>query len=131
MDLLRNGTGKTLVSPSTATAKSASAEPRRDESIMANIESARFDWFGQDGARLLIDVRTQFAFHYRIHKSKDFALRAGNLHLNSAVRKIADPANHIKSFGDIPDGPPKTDPLDVAFVKNLERDHAEPEILNR
>lgn len=67
----------------------------------------------------MLDMRTQFAFHHRIQKGKDFAFDAANLKLNAAVVQISDPSDDIESFRDLPDHPAKADALDLAFVKNL------------
>src|SRR5256885_1195430 len=51
IDFRRKGTGKTFVSPSTATAAPASAPLRRGRSFMVNVEAARLHRFGQRRAR--------------------------------------------------------------------------------
>jgi hypothetical protein len=46
------------------------------------------------------------------------------LHFDTAVRQISNPSREVKSFGNMPDGPTETDALNIAFVKYLQRDHA-------
>ena len=53
-----------------------------------------------------------------------FAFRPGDLKFDPTVRQISDPAHDIKTLGDLPNRPSKTDTLDIAFVKDLKRDHA-------
>src|SRR5207248_6547936 len=91
IDRRRNGTEKTFVSPSTAIAAS----------IMANIEAARLYRFGQGRARLLVDVRAQFAFHHRIEERENFTLYPANLKLDATVRQISHPTNDIETLGDL------------------------------
>src|SRR2546430_14647558 len=105
--------GKTFVTSSTAMA----------ESVMANFEAASFHRFDQRRSSLLVDVRTQFALHHRIEERENLALLAANLKFNAAIGQIADPADHIKAFGDLANGPTKPDTLHIAFVENLKRDH--------
>src|SRR5207244_7708466 len=84
IEFRRKGPGKTFVSPSTATAAPA-APLRRGRSVMVNVEAARLHRFGQRRARLLIDVRTQFALHDRIEERKNFAFGAADLKFDAAV----------------------------------------------
>jgi hypothetical protein len=91
---------------------------------MANIETARFDRFGKGRARLLVDVGAQFALHHRIEEREDFAFRAADLKFNPAVRQVPNPADDVEPFGNLSNRPAKTDALDIAFVKDLKRDHA-------
>lgn len=86
---------------------------------MSNVETARFDWLSHRRARLLVDVRAQFAFHYRIQKCEHLALFAANLKLNPAIWQIVHPADDIETLRDLPNGPPKSNALDIAFVKDL------------
>ena len=91
---------------------------------MANVETARSHRFSQGRACLLVDMRTQLAFHHGIQERKNLAFRAGDLKFDATVRKISHPADYIEPFGKLPDRPPKPNALDIALVKNLKRDHA-------
>ena len=86
---------------------------------MANIETARLHRFGQCRSRLLIDMRTQFAFHHRIQERENFALFTADLEFDPAIGQISGPADYVEALGDLPNRPTKADALDIALVKNL------------
>src|SRR5438270_11922867 len=90
---------------------------------MPNVDAARLYRFSRCRSRLSVHVRTQFALHHRVQERDHFALYASDLKLDATVRQIPDPADHIKTLGDLANGPAEANPLNVAFVEYLERDH--------
>src|SRR5437879_13730646 len=93
-------------------------------SVMANIESARRHRFGQRRSGLLIDVRTQLAFHHRIEERKNLTLLTANLKLDAAVGQVSHPADHIETLGNLTTGPHEAGAWHLALLQNLRRDHA-------
>ena len=75
------------------------------------------------------DVRRQFAGFDCVKKCQDLRFIATGLKFNPAVGEISNPASHIKTLGDVTNGPTKADALDTSFVENLQRCHGREEVI--
>src|ERR1700693_6181306 len=109
----RNGTGKTFVSPLTATAAS----------IMANFKAVRSHGRRQRSFCLLADMGAELALHDGSEKSAHFVFLATDLEFNPAIGQVAHPAGELEALVDVPKRPTKADALHIALVKNLDRHH--------
>jgi hypothetical protein len=68
---------------------------------------------------LFANMRAQLALHNGLEKSRYFALLAIDPEFDPAIREIADPPGNVEAFGNVPDGPSETDPLNAPFMKYL------------
>jgi hypothetical protein len=88
-------------------------------SLMANFEARGANRAGERRFVLFSDVRAQLALVYAFEETPDFFRCAANLHLNTAVRQIFDPSDHIEAFGNVTHGPAETHSLDATFEENF------------
>src|SRR5215211_7471785 len=90
---------------------------------MANLKAAGSDRFIQLVLGLFANERVKLALSDAIEKCAYLLLITCNLKFYAIVRQVAHPTGHVKTFGDVAHGETKSDALDVAFIKQLKRDH--------
>ena len=65
----------------------------------------------------------KLALRDRVQKSTHFIVLAGDLKFHAPIDQITDPAGNVETFGYVAHRPTKPYTLNIAFVKDLERDH--------
>src|SRR5438034_7803664 len=123
IDCRSKGTGKTLVSPRTATAGPASARLRRGELVMANLKAARTDRFVQLLFGLLVNQGVQFPLDDAIEECMHLFFFPRNVKFHSAIRQVTHPPSHVETLGGMAHRPPEPDALDISLVEDLKRNH--------
>src|SRR6266513_2040642 len=96
-----NGTGKTFVSPRTATAGSA----------MANFKTARGDGFFQSVFGLLTNMRAKFTLRDGVERRVYLIVLTVNLKLVAAIGEESHPASEVEAIRYMPNRPTEADTL--------------------
>jgi hypothetical protein len=73
---------------------------------------------------LFANKRVEFALCDSAEELAHFAFLSINLKFHATVCQVAYPSGDIEALCNVSNGPAKTDPLNVALVKYLKRDHA-------
>jgi hypothetical protein len=90
---------------------------------MANFKTTGDDRVFQFVFGLLANMRAEFTLRDSIEERAHFLVLSVNLELHATVCQVADPASNVETFGDVSYRPAEADPLNVTFVKYLERNH--------
>ena len=91
---------------------------------MANLKTVARDRVLQLVLRLTADMGAKIALANGVEERADFIFLSVHLKFYATVNQIAHPASDIEPFRYVSNRPAKTDTLNIAFVKYLERDHA-------
>jgi hypothetical protein len=91
---------------------------------MANLKTVARDRVLQLVLRLTADMGAKIALANGVEERPHFIFLSVHLKFYATVNQIAHPASDIEPFRYVSNRPAKTDTLNIAFVKYLERDHA-------
>jgi hypothetical protein len=73
---------------------------------------------------LLFDMCAQFALHDRFQERSHLVVRAIEMHFDTPIAQVPDPASNIESLRDMSDGIAKANALHITFEEDLHRPHA-------